>query len=351
MHGTEAVLKLETVSCLLAAAAITSSAACARTGLRGYREELGAGGAPATTQGAGGTGSSGSSGAGGAGGAACPPPIEPIVLASGHVAYALAIDATHVYWTAGTEGEVWRAPKCGGDAELLAQDEINPDEIAVDDAHVYWVEKHTEGTIRRAPKGGGPATTFVDLGEQAEGLALDATHVYWVLTTGGIGRALKSNGAPELVAGTPMGNAVALDDAYVYVSQYLEIARAPKQGGALATVTTGTNGSATLAVDATSVFWSSWLSGSDGRVSRAPKDGGAATTLAEGQSVPANLAIDDANVYWTNLEGGSVMKAPKAGGPATTVADGWSLPEGVAVDADSVYWVALGDGAIVRAPK
>ena len=71
-------------------------------------------------------------------------------------------------------------------------------------------------------------------------------------------------------------------------------------------------------------------------------DGGAPIVLASGQVFPNAIAVDATSVYWTTGSGGSVMKVPLTGGVPTTLASGQATPDGIAVDATSVYWVNSG---------
>ena len=64
-------------------------------------------------------------------------------------------------------------------------------------------------------------------------------------------------------------------------------------------------------------------------------------TLASGQSSPYSIAIDSTSVYWStcgseNLADGTVMKVPLDGGALVTLATGQGEPVGIAVDATSV---------------
>ena len=46
-------------------------------------------------------------------------------------------------------------------------------------------------------------------------------------------------------------------------------------------------------------------------VMRARKGGGEPQTLASGQKSPYSLAVDATSVYWTNIDDGTVMKVDK----------------------------------------
>ena len=68
-----------------------------------------------------------------------------------------------------------------------------------------------------------------------------------------------------------------------------------------------------VAVDATSVYWTNaGTMGSDGAVLKVPIGGGPPVTLASGQYVPQGIALDGANVYWTDYASSRVRKTPKS---------------------------------------
>ena len=71
--------------------------------------------------------------------------------------------------------------------------------------------------------------------------------------------------------------------------------------------------------------------------------GGTIDTLASGGDLVLGIAVDGTSVYFTtaynNGVPGEVLKAPLQGGPAVTLASRQQNVGGIAVDATSVYWI------------
>jgi hypothetical protein len=105
-----------------------------------------------------------------------------------------------------------------------------------------------------------------------------------------------------------------------------------------------------IALDATSVYWTSWgqVGGNPDQmvstVMKAPLHGGSAVMLASAQYFPHAIAVGGTSAYWVT-EYGTVATEPVVGGVETVLASGQNQPVAVAVDATKVYWASAGTGA------
>src|SRR5207245_3794028 len=117
-----------------------------------------------------------------------------------------------------------------------------------------WTDSEAN-TVMKVPIGGGATTTlFAGQWGEANAIALDSNSVYW-------------NGA-------------------VYRTGYWDetVMKLPVGGGSPVTLSSGLSLLWGIAVDSTNLYWTSFLSGSDGVVMKIPKAGGAPSTLAWGQT-------------------------------------------------------------------
>src|SRR5262249_43509579 len=100
-----------------------------------------------------------------------------------------------------------------------------------------------------------------------------------------------------------------------------------------------------IAVDATYVYWSNkGTSVGTSSIYRANKtDGSGVTSLITSGTVSAiqSMAIDSTSIYYTSIYGGqpyTVGSIPIGGGPTTTIAASEQFPLSVAADGTAIYW-------------
>jgi hypothetical protein len=184
-------------------------------------------------------------------------------LIPGVNACAVAVDASHIYWTLGSGG-VFRANLDGTDVRSVPGAGASCG-VAVDGSHIYWT--HWGGVGRANLDGTGADNGFIDLGNGiSNGVAVDAAHVYWGNTdTGRVSRA-------DLDGSDP-------------VADFIQ-------------ATNGVNG---VAVDAVHIYWANYWAGGGGgtTVGRADLDGtNADNTFITGTWYPCGVAVDQAHVYW-----------------------------------------------------
>ncbi len=119
-------------------------------------------------------------------GACVPPPLAtPQWLVTGLTTPEdLAVDDTHVYWTDIGAGTVSSVPKDGGTITLLAQGQAKPLRIAVDATNVYWIN-NLGGAVMVAPKSGWGVPSVLASAVSPLGIAAVAGKVYWSNTGSG----------------------------------------------------------------------------------------------------------------------------------------------------------------------
>jgi hypothetical protein len=211
--------------------------------------------------------------------------------------------------------------------------------------------------IARVPAAGGDPTVIIDA-RSAIRLASDADHLYWCLvptsgqSDGGLMTAPLAGGAPTpLAAAFSTSCTVALDATTVFWSGDGAVRRMPKSGGTATSLVSGIN-----PVDVTVfegyAYFIDWEN--EATIGRVPVGGGAVETVASASSpAMAGLAVHATGVYWVNsLEGTLSRVAPAGGTPevlATWPASDVMRAATVRVDDQAVYWAT--DGVLRKVPQ
>lgn len=292
-------------------------------------------------------------------------PQQPQILAGPYRAPAgIAVDATSVYVALYGESRIVKIPLAGvsdgGQEVTIASQQSQPNRVAVDGSNVYW-------TLYRAPLAGLPdaGSPFL-VGSSAKpwNLALDGDNVFWTdvsygQSNGTVFRSLRTGlpeGGPLVVApGAAASYGVAVRGGYVYWADSLggRVLRASPDGSTQTELVRGEGTVYFVAVNDTTVYWTT-----DTEVRSAPAgglpDGGAAHVVATGQKRPWSIALDATSIYFTTVGGaqtmdGTVARCPLAGCPGGVtkpLADHLDHPDGIALDDSSIYWTNGGDGQL-----
>jgi sugar lactone lactonase YvrE len=249
----------------------------------------------------------------------------------------LAVGGGHVYWTGSYLRKVLRVSLEDRSVEILTRGAPLVHGVAPMPGVVYWNE---ERRILRWTGSGEPTELAIAPSAPAR-FAVDARGLYWLNWHHGhvLGLEPPDGGAPRTLArdqDRPFG--IALDATSVYwTTQGGSVMRAARDGSvapvALAARQAEPMG---IAVDDDHVYWVNKMAGT---VLRVPKQGGASQVLARSSVGLRALAVDDRYVYWTSPDDGVVVRVSKQGGSAEVLASGQQRPFDVAVDGRAVYWV------------
>ncbi|HZI13745.1 MAG TPA: hypothetical protein VE153_25430 [Myxococcus sp.] len=274
---------------------------------------------------------------------------EPVVLASDQAApWGVALDPTHVYWTALLDGTVCRVPRAGGEVEVLARGQHGPRGLAVTGDALYWLSscsgevmqrRHDDGRVRRlatSPQG-------------AWELALDGDALYWT-APGAVLRVALGGGAPQVIVREEGMDprALAVDGGEVFWAD-----RNFERGGVFKARTDGTGrilladcpgGTRALGLAGGRVVWAA----SRGPVHAVSREGGNPSTLHEGSGHNKALAADAWSVFWADAQAGAIRYARLDGGASGVLAWRQHGPRGLAVDAREVFWADATFGRILK---
>jgi hypothetical protein len=246
----------------------------------------------------------------------------------------LAVDATGIYY--GSFNDIIRIGPGGGSTFVLSQNNPWPQGMAIDASNVYWATQGQcpfpydggtcqTGFVYQVSQGGGTVFTLSS-GERAPAsVAVMGGMVYWMSDGAGDGT------ASAVVRSAPIGGGPVRTIASGFVADYNHDGNNPC--------------STCLAVDATSVYFTTYDGTSTSAVMKVPLTGGVATTLASSFGDVNSLALDSSGLYIADQQQGSIVQVPVGGGaPVVVVAAGTNAPMtpwNIALDANDVYYTAF----------
>ncbi|MCK6574532.1 hypothetical protein L6V77_25920 [Myxococcota bacterium] len=130
-------------------------------------------------------------------------PLRTLDTTAGAI-YGVAADETHAYWADWTTGEVRRAPLGGGASELVANGQARPYAVAIDATTVYWTNESFglgQGELVSAPKAGGMPVRVATGLSGPHNVALDGTHAWLAeMWSAQLSRVPLAGGAVEVIA-------------------------------------------------------------------------------------------------------------------------------------------------------
>jgi hypothetical protein len=236
----------------------------------------------------------------------------------------LAMDATNIYIGAAgavgsgaSDGYVYACPLSGCGAGNANRVTLSPGlqnlgGITTQAGYVYWVQNPTTATCGRALSDGGGLQWLGNAnGYSSVGVTVDDSNAYWTHTyyppaihvapfNGDGGRVLVDIVA---VDGGLSPQALTYDNGYLYYVSVLnnEVNRVLVDGGGLETLAAGLNGPYWLALDATYAYVADYYA--PGTIRRVPKAGGPATVVINTNLQLTSIAVNDTSVIWSTYLG------------------------------------------------
>ena len=283
--------------------------------------------------------------------------VATFVLANKELApAAIGVDDKSVYWIANYRSAINKVSKGGGAVTTLVDYQNGIRRMIVDKGFIYFL---TNDDIRRVPTAGGKATIlvkFADVGASESVywyIALDNQNVYFVSGPASrqqIFKVGKGGGKPQALVRVGIPSGLTADGVNVYWVEYAEgmVKKVPVAGGASVEVGKCERaGAGALIVDSTNVYCAE----AEGKVLRLAKSNGAAETIANVEQASFDqLAVDERSVYALSLLKG-IYRIDKSGGPPLRLVFLDRVAAHFAIDDKNLYWSNYDEGTVSRRPK
>lgn len=231
----------------------------------------------------------------------------------------LIADSNYVFYA--DQHSVYRVPVQGGDSEIVTDGWRAIGRMAMDESNLYFTDNSADSVVRISKCATGAASGLtplpVDVGPDSTAPAAGAQP-----DAGCSGLHGCVDPTPIATANTPYG--IALDDEYVYVSEYSKtgrILKVPLSGGQPEPVASNQYQPHDIALAGDRIFWCLDDSAA-GHLVTDLKTGGATSTLATGIGTSVARVTSD-GVFAYYITGGSgIFRVPVAGGDMSIIASG-----------------------------
>jgi hypothetical protein len=172
------------------------------------------------------------------------------------------------------------------------------------------------------------------------GIAVDGQSVYWADNYGSksVQKVGLCGGTPVTLAGGYGAMSMAIDATSVYWSTADAVWKTPLSGGISTTLASAQIGPGAITLGGSYVYWMNFSAANEGTLVKLPRSGGTPVTVLSGLDEQSGLAVDATSLYFTTYNPGAVMKVGLDGGLPVTLVGGQIGPSQIALDATSVYW-------------
>jgi hypothetical protein len=265
---------------------------------------------------------------------------------------ALALDATHVYWSS-ADG-IMVAPKSGGPPAVFADHFSEVFWIAVDANNVYAHGQPDQGVpgIYSLGKAGNTSPKLLAETVVVTHAVLDGDRVYW--SAPGLSFVPKAGGASTLLYNKEIST-FALDQERAYVvdrsttdAAIVSVPKlAPLPSQKLPHIVELTDGDTPVVADGERLYY--WT-GSD--IVSVPNVGGDPSLLVPEADRMGSLRVDPECLFWTigltSEPDRTKLRAARRGGEVVTVSASHGFVRSLVADRSGVYWLDTDKAAIMR---
>jgi hypothetical protein len=153
------------------------------------------------------------------------PAVDPAPPHLDYYAYAIALDASNVYFTHDTDKQIWKAPRAGGTGVKIisgAEREV----LAINDSTLYF-QKGSD-LVSASTSGSGLSTFEANVGT-VSALAVHGGYLYWACSNCGTIKRKSLTGATAFTMASSVGTPISLavNDQYVFFGTTSALRRVP----------------------------------------------------------------------------------------------------------------------------